>query len=158
MLPPIPYAIANPPPYLLRSFKFQSQYFTSILYSSTRILLLLSSTLSTAKMRSLFALPIILLSSLALASPLEERAACSQCKPFPTPGDNSQQCDQSTTCVTQPGARNYCACRGGYRGSGGYSPGDTGVQVSLIIQTPFSEYYQWRTEPQDWEDSLRTTC
>ncbi len=92
------------------------------------------------KMRSLLALPIILVSSLALATPLDERApnACLQCKPFPTPGDNSQQCDPTTICVTQPGERNYCACRGGYRGTGAFRPGDTSVQVSAIVFSTFS--------------------
>lgn len=88
-----------------------------------------------AKMHSLLALSVILLSSLTLglASPLEERQnACGQCSPFPTPNDNSRQCDQTTICVPQPGDRTYCACRGGYRGSGAYPPGDTSVQVNIF--------------------------
>lgn len=95
-------------------------------------------------MRAYLALPLVLLSALTtltLANPLSALdprapAQCLQCKPFPTPGDNSQQCDQSTICVTQ-GGRNYCACRGGYRGSGAYPPGDTSVQYRL--STPGQE-------------------
>jgi hypothetical protein len=99
---------------------------------------------STAKMHSLLALPIILLSSFALATPLDERQnACLQCTPFPTPGDNSRQCDATTSCVPQPGRRTYCACRGGYRGSGGYRPGDTSVQVSSTA----CEYLYISTQP-----------
>lgn len=103
------------------------------------------------RMRSLLAAAaaaaaLLLSSGLALAAPQEVSAAssppntCLQCQPFPTPGDNSQQCDQTTICVSQPGGRHYCACRGGYRGSGAYPPGDTSVQVSPFALFPLPRF------------------
>ena len=121
----------------------QDQYLAkSLLYSLFQYLFRYLT--NTASMRSLLALPILFLSSFTLATPLNERQAntCLQCNPLPTPGDNSQQCGETTICVTQPGG-NYCACRGGYRGSGPYPPGDTSVQVSLasvILQVAVGEW------------------
>ena len=88
-------------------------------------------------MRSIIALSALLLSTTALATPLPSlrgRAGgptnplCLQCSPFPTEHPTDQTCHPTTICVTQAGS-NYCACRGGYRGDGGYSPADTSVQV-----------------------------
>lgn len=75
---------------------------------------------------------------LAIATPVADslgtvldrrQSSCSQCSPYLTPGDNSQQCDGSTVCVYQPGFNYYCACRGGYKADEGDYVEQVGLEV-----------------------------